>query len=81
MKKTIILITVLICWRMAYSQQVTREEAINVAKTELKYTKGITVNITDVYQFDSNGHTLLYEVVSDRGINVLVTGNKLCLLS
>lgn len=79
MKKTIILITVLICWRMAYSQQVTREEAINVAKTELKYTKGITVNITDVYQFDSNGHTLLYEVVSDRGINVLVTGNKLCL--
>lgn len=60
-------------------QQVTREEAVDVAKAELLYTKGLTVNITYIHQFDSNGHTLLYEVVSDRGINVLVTGNKLCL--
>ena len=50
-----------------------------MAKTELFYTKGVNANITNVHQFDSNGHTLLYEVVSDRGINVLVTGNKKCL--
>jgi len=50
-----------------------------VAKSELLFTKGIDANITEVYQFDSNGHTLLYEAVSDRGVNVLVAGNKLCL--
>ena len=68
-----------ICCNGAFCQQVTREEATAVAKTELFYTKGVNANITNVHQFDSNGHTLLYEVVSDRGINVLVTGNKKCL--
>ena len=42
-------------------QQVTYQEAIAVAKSELRYTKGLFVEITDVHTFDSNGHTLLYE--------------------
>jgi|GEM_PF-3535924 ABC-type transporter Mla MlaB component len=46
-------------------QQVTYQEAIAVAKSELRYTKGLFVEITDVHTFDSNGHTLLYEVVID----------------
>lgn len=69
----------LLCWKLSLAQQVTIEEATAVAKAELLYTKGFDVNVMAVHQFDSNGHTLLYEVVSDRGINVLVAGNKRCL--
>ena len=74
-----ITILFLLCFKWSLAQQVTTEEAIAVAKTELLYTKGLSVEITDVHSFDSNGHTLLFEIVSDAGLNVLVSGNKLCL--
>ncbi len=62
-----------------YCQQVTHQEAIAVAKSELLHTKGLYVEIANINTFDSNGHTLLFEVVSDAGMSVLVAGNKLCL--
>ncbi len=80
MKNRIVFFTIMLfCCGILFSQQVTREEAVAVAKAEILYTKGLSVNIANIHQFDSNGHTLLYQVVSDIGINVLVTGNKLCL--
>lgn len=80
MKNNILIIILLsFCIKGLYCQQVTRQEAIAVAKSELLHTKGLSVEITDVYTFDSNGHTLLFEIVSDEGLSVLVSGNKLCL--
>lgn len=64
-RKILIIIVLLLCYSSMFCQQVTREEAIAVAQTELLYTKGVVATITDIHQFDSNGHTLLYEVVSD----------------
>ncbi|MBR3959811.1 MAG: hypothetical protein IKJ81_07180 [Bacteroidales bacterium] len=63
--KIAVAIILILCWKWSLCQQVTIEEAIAVAKTELLYTKGFDVNVIDVHQFDSNGHTLLYENVSD----------------
>ncbi len=57
----------------------TRDEAAAVAITELLYTKGVVAEVTDVHQYDSNGHTLLYEVVCSNGNAVLITGNKQCI--
>ncbi len=62
-----------------FAQQISADEAEVVAKTELRYTKGIDVGIVTTHHFDSIGHTLLYEVVTDVGVNVLVSGNKMCI--
>lgn len=65
MKKTV-LILLLTCHFFSISaQQLTRSEVIAVAKTEMLYTKGVNTEVSSIYSFDSNGHTLLYENVSD----------------
>lgn len=63
----------------AKGQQIDRTEAEIVAKTELLITKGIDVDVVTTHSFDSLGHTLLYEVVTDGCMHVLVTGNRLCM--
>lgn len=56
------------CFKWSLAQQVTTEEAIAVAKTELLYTKGLSVEITDVTTFDSNGHTLRFNLGNNEKI-------------
>ena len=78
--RLIIIFAALIMYHLqVYAQQMSAAEAAMVAKAELRYTKGIDVSIVTTYQFDSTGHTLLYEVVTDAGINVLISGNKKCI--
>ena len=78
--RLIIIFAALIMYHLqVYAQQMSAAEAAMVAKTELRYSKGIDVSIVTTYQFDSTGHTLLYEVVTDAGINVLISGNKKCI--
>lgn len=65
MKKTVLILLLTCLFFSISAQQLTRSEVIAVAKAEMLYTKGINTEVSSIYSFDSNGHTLLYENVSD----------------
>ena len=65
MKKTVLILLLTCLFFSISAQQLTRSEVIAVAKAEMLYTKGINTEVSRIYSFDSNGHTLLYENVSD----------------
>lgn len=79
MKKNLLLLLFLPVFFHCNGQQVTPEEAVAVAKTQLLYIKGVDAELSYINRYDSNGHALLYEVVNNLGMAVLVTGNKQCL--
>ena len=63
-----------------FCQQVTDEEAIAVAIAELKnrYSKD-NIKPTNIFYCEKNGNKLLYEIQSDAGESVLVSGNYGCI--
>ena len=56
----------------------TRNEAVAVAHTDQKCFWGEMAIATNIFQLDTNGYTLMYEVVFNNGTAVLVAGNKQC---
>ncbi|MBQ7062957.1 MAG: C10 family peptidase [Bacteroidales bacterium] len=79
MKTIVLLFCLMAICTLSLGQQVTQIEAAAIAKTEMLYTKGVNTDVSNIYSFDSNGYTLIYEVLLDNGFTVLVSGNKQCI--
>ena len=79
MKTIVLLFCLMAICTLSLGQQVTQMEAAAIAKTEMLYTKGVNTDVSNIYSFDSNGYTLIYEVLLDNGFTVLVSGNKQCI--
>lgn len=81
MKRTILAIAcVLFISHAIYSQQVSRDEAVNVAKRSM-IVRGFeiqTLQVDTVFQLESKGKVLLYEILFHSGHSVLLSGNKKC---
>ena len=80
MKKNLLFFILVSVQVASYCQQVTEEEAIEVAIKELKhkYSKD-NIKPINVYYHERNGNILLYEIQSDVGEGVLVSGNYGCI--
>lgn len=83
MKRMILIILLFLsCSYDAFSQQVTKQEAINAAINTMRYNGMSNIsksNIANVYTKQNGDTTLLYEVIFKSGEMVLLSGNKTCL--
>lgn len=85
MKKTIIMFFITLGTYLslsAQSQQISLDEAKMAAITRVANQKQIsrsTILVSDVaYYNNDNGNTLIYEIVTDKGVTVLLSGNRKC---
>lgn len=66
----------------AQSQQISLDEAKMAAITRVANQKQIsrsTISVSDAaYWNNDNGNTLIYEIVTDKGVTVLLSGNRKC---
>lgn len=81
MKELFLLVLSLMLGMSCFAQQqVTREEAVNVAVSVMKCNRTeISSHLIDtIYTYRENNHTLLFEVHFNTGESVLLSGSKAC---
>jgi hypothetical protein len=82
MKRFIFISLVMSLVSLVYSQQVSRQEAVNAAVNTMKYNGRTNLAISSISSVSSKNNgdmVLIYEVIFQSGEMVLLSGNKACI--